>query len=311
MSRRKNKGQVETLAWITDDEAEFWTSITPSKNKNPLEPKSNLSRSKKFSSETSLPDGQHFQFNNLIEKQNETLNNSQTNDIFVKKQTEEEEKEAAELKKRNDISNYYVNQFKSTNHLNENDEKQIDDMDKSVETNHLDENDEKQIDVIDKSVEINLDEDEPIDDNEEESIHSGKIPSESEQIPKTNKTFLERLLSEIMGTPENKLIEEFDGKVQEEEYQQIESNEILEKNNKINSELENKKKTENIQHSDVVDDRPVMEKVQSFLTEVTEETHVIAGALDQDTFVNRRSRQAKSSIPFVEGYQRFSHENAT
>ncbi|CAF3881717.1 unnamed protein product [Adineta steineri] len=291
MSRRKNKGQVETLAWITDDEAEFWTSITPSKNKNPLEPKSNLSRSKKFSSETSLPDGQHFQFNNLIEKQNETLNNSQTNDIFVKKQTEEEEKEAAELKKRNDISNYYVNQFKSTNHLNE--------------------NDEKQIDVIDKSVEINLDEDEPIDDNEEESIHSGKIPSESEQIPKTNKTFLERLLSEIMGTPENKLIEEFDGKVQEEEYQQIESNEILEKNNKINSELENKKKTENIQHSDVVDDRPVMEKVQSFLTEVTEETHVIAGALDQDTFVNRRSRQAKSSIPFVEGYQRFSHENAT
>ncbi|CAF0798672.1 unnamed protein product [Adineta steineri] len=291
MSRRKNKGQVETLAWITDDEAEFWTSITPSKNKNPLEPSSNLSRSKKFSSETSLPDGQHFQFNNLIEKQNETLNNSQTNDISVKKQTEEEEKEAAELKKRNDISNYYVNQFKSTNHLNE--------------------NDEKQIDVIDKSVEINLDEDEPIDDNEEESIHSGKIPSESEQIPKTNKTFLERLLSEIMGTPENKLIEEFDGKVQEEEYQQIESNEILEKNNKINSELENKKKTENIQHSDVVDDRPVMEKVQSFLTEVTEETHVIAGALDQDTFVNRRSRQAKSSIPFVEGYQRFSHENAT
>ncbi|CAF0950387.1 unnamed protein product [Adineta steineri] len=298
MSRRKTKGQVETLAWITDDEAEFWTSITPSKNKNPLEPSSNLPQSKKFSSETSLPDGQHFQYNHLIEKQNENskqtneiLNNSQTNDISVKKQTEEEEKEAAELKKRNDISNYYVNQFKSTNHLNENDEKQIDD--------------------IDKSVEINLDEDEPIDDNEEESIHSGKIPSESEQIPKTNKTFLERLLSEIMGTPENKLIEEFDGKIQEEEYHQIESNEILEKNNKINSDLENKKTTENIQHSDVVDDRPVMEKVQSFLTEVTEETHVIAGALDQDTFVNRRSRQAKSSIPFVEGYQRFSHENAT
>jgi hypothetical protein len=25
MSIRKNKKQVETLAWITDDEAEFWT----------------------------------------------------------------------------------------------------------------------------------------------------------------------------------------------------------------------------------------------------------------------------------------------
>ncbi|UJR38626.1 hypothetical protein I4U23_031292 [Adineta vaga] len=50
--RKKDKKQAQTLAWITDDEAEFWTSITPNKK----------GKEKKYASDNDLPNGEHFQF---------------------------------------------------------------------------------------------------------------------------------------------------------------------------------------------------------------------------------------------------------
>ncbi|CAF1404569.1 unnamed protein product [Adineta ricciae] len=97
MSRRKGKKQVETLAWITDDEAEFWTSITPNRKIAEHE------KMKKYASDNDLPDGDHFRFDrslrakkqqeNLLEKENQRHS---SNNFNLKKKSLDQVKEINE-----------------------------------------------------------------------------------------------------------------------------------------------------------------------------------------------------------------------
>ena len=47
----------------------------------------------------------------------------------------------------------------------------------------------------------------------------------------------------------------------------------------------------------------LFQKLRSFFIDLTDETNVIRGSIDQDTLINRRSRKAKSSISLIQ------HEN--
>ncbi|CAF3289592.1 unnamed protein product [Rotaria sp. Silwood2] len=98
MSITDSKMKIETLAWITDDEAEFWTSTSPRKTKKTFH---HFSASKDFS-----PNDLHYEKNNqlnskiedplslsykrLIEKQaTEVSENAQKISIYEKFQLEE------------------------------------------------------------------------------------------------------------------------------------------------------------------------------------------------------------------------------
>ncbi|CAF3802216.1 unnamed protein product [Rotaria sp. Silwood1] len=56
--------KVETMAWITDDEAEFWTSTSPTEKNHTSY---NVSTSKNLSSDIFSSDGLYFKINNQLD----------------------------------------------------------------------------------------------------------------------------------------------------------------------------------------------------------------------------------------------------
>ncbi|CAF1392533.1 unnamed protein product [Adineta ricciae] len=216
MSRRKGKKQVETLAWITDDEAEFWTSITPNRKIAEHE------KMKKYASDNDLPDGDHFRFDRSLKakKQQENL-----------------------LEKEN--QRHSADNFNSKKNS------------------------------LDQVKEI----------NEENQHFIDKPTIEREK----NDKFFSRLIQELKGSSiDNEENVQLNQQNSFEDYQQISTNDVIANQNQQQSTISNEENETNL----------LFDQFHSFIDEITEESFVITGSLDEDTLLNRRSRRAKGFSAF-------------
>jgi UDP-N-acetylglucosamine pyrophosphorylase len=104
-------------------------------------------------------------------------------------------------------------------------------------------------------------------------------------------SFLDRLFHQLTRPPSSELDD-----ISDEEFTEIDEKEITTViNNNIDQSLNNQDKLKK-QNS-------LTKTIQSFIDEITEETHVIRGTLDEETLFNRRSRKAKYSFSTVENKQ--------
>jgi hypothetical protein len=109
----------------------------------------------------------------------------------------------------------------------------------------------------------------------------------SENIPGISMNFLDRLFHQITRPPPSD-IDEFS----DEEFSEIDPSEIT---TVINNNTDIDKS--NNQQNKSNEDESLIDAIRTFLDDLYEETDVIRGTLDEETFINRRSRRAKSSIP--------------
>jgi hypothetical protein len=146
------------------------------------------------------------------------------------------------------------------------------------------------------------------------------INSRNENIHKQNLTFVEELRQEIsaLAEPDRNDLPGKDKQQQQEDYLEINSNGYLENNGQIKNNKNSDKKIQMNNDNQTIKEKVklfigdgnVKEKALTFIDELTEETFVIRGTLDEETFINRRSRRAKGSNSFIQQNLQLFHQNS-
>jgi hypothetical protein len=109
----------------------------------------------------------------------------------------------------------------------------------------------------------------------------------NENMPGISMSFLDRLFHQLTR-PSASTLDDYS----DEEFTEIDDSEVTTISNN-NTDLVNSRDDKNKSTYDI----PFIRTMQSFITDLREEADVILGTLDEDTFINRRSRRAKSLVP--------------
>jgi hypothetical protein len=147
-----------------------------------------------------------------------------------------------------------------------------------------------------------------------------QIKEKNDNTQKQNLTFVNELRQELsaLTEPNKNDLPGKDKQKGQEDYLESNSNgnienkrEILNnKNSNQNTNINSDNDTIKDKVKSIIEDANVKEKALTFIDELAEETHVIRGKLDQDSFVNRRSRRAKGSNTFTQQNLQFVHQNS-
>ncbi|CAF1440562.1 unnamed protein product [Rotaria sordida] len=189
--------QIETLAWITDDEAEFWTSTSPIE-KNDVS--HHLSTSKDLSSNIISSDDLYFKTNNQLDTEIENQVSLLSNQVIQKQ--EQKKKDTVEKKQIFDIF-----QLNENVHLNKkNPEKTMGFLSRLF--HQLTRSSSSEFDYLDDDVFIDIDETEiaaVVNNNADIDVSSNVENKTTDTIPFMNtiRSFIDELNEEkdvITGT---------------------------------------------------------------------------------------------------------------